>query len=469
MTLGRFWFRLTDVTHERSGHQRGVDDLGEDSRGTSGAHRALVLFAVLLFLAASAYLALVVATRVDSILAPGTELRPGSVLNRLPLIDPGTSDVGISKERVTILVMGLDARPQQAAGTRSRTDTMFLVTLDPKTKMAGILSIPRDMWVTIPGYGEGRINEAFPIGGAQLAMRTVEEVLGVNVQYYVLIDFVGFTRLIDTLGGIDVDVPEHVRQLDYSPDDAPYNFVPKDFPPGRHHMNGEDALAYARIRTGTNDLDRIRRQQLILFAVLDKALDLRLTPIAFDLWKRYKDMITTNINDVQAAGLIKLAADIGPNNIAALSLGPAMVDCWRFTAQVLCWDPGQVRSIVSSLFLDRQILDEHAVIEIQNGSARPGMATNVVNYLTTLGLPASDLHVTSNRRNSAGQSLILDFSGKPYTAQKLAEWLGLPSDRVRPATAEDSALRSRSDADIVVILGPDAKVGPSVRGNTSGG
>jgi LCP family protein required for cell wall assembly len=194
---------------------------------------------------------------------------------------------------------------------------MFLVTMDPRSKTAGILSIPRDMWVTIPGSGEGRINEAFPRGGASLAMKTVEQTLGVSVQYYVIIDFAGFTKIIDTLGGIQVDVPERVRQEDYSPDDVPGHFTPKEFLPGRQYMNGEDALAYARIRIGSSDLDRIRRQQLVMFAVMDKVMDLRLLPIAFDLWKRYRDTVTTNISDVQAAGLIKLAADIGPDNVAA--------------------------------------------------------------------------------------------------------------------------------------------------------
>lgn len=438
-------------------------------RRASGAQRALFLFAILLFLAASAYLTLVVITRVDSILAPGSEIKLGPVANRLPLVDSGTSESGIGKERITILLLGLDTRPQQGSHVPSRTDTIVLLTMDPKSRTAGILSIPRDMWVTIPGYGQGRINEAFPIGGPQLAMRTVEATLGVHIQYYVLVDFAAFTKLIDILGGIEVDVPERLRQQDYSPDDLPYHFVPKDFLPGRQHMNGEDALAFARIRVGSSDLDRIRRQQLVMFAVMDKALDLKLLPIAYDLWRRYKSLITTNINDVQAAGLIKLAASISPNDVTALSLGAVMVDCYRFGAQVLCWDPRQVRSVVSSLFLDHQIREERAVIEVRNATVRPDMAANVVRYLTDLGLPQSGLYITSARSAGQEQSLILDFSGKYYTAQKLAEWLGLPDDRVRLATAEDTFLRSRNDADIVVILGPDARPGSVSAGGASGG
>jgi LCP family protein required for cell wall assembly len=389
------------------------------------------------------------------------------VVTRLPFIDAGISDAGIGKDRVTVLIMGMDTRPQQNEAISSRTDTMFVLTMDPKSKTAGILSIPRDMWVTIPGSGDGRINEAFGRGGPPLAMRTVEETLGIKVQYYVIVDFLGFTKIIDTLGGITVDVPERIRQDDYSPDDAPYHFTPKDFQPGLQHMNGEDALAYSRIRLGTSDLDRIRRQQLVMFAVMDKVMDLKLLPIAFDLWKRYRDTVTTNINDVQAAGLIKLAADIGGDNVVALSLGPAMSDCNRFGGQVLCWNRSQVQTIVSSVFLDRQLVDEHALIEVQNGTARPGMASNAVTYLTGLGLPPAGVY-TSNVRPSNGavdETVILDYSGKPYTAQKLAEWLGLPSDRIRAATPDDESLRSRNDIDIVLIVGTDAKITQAQRGS----
>jgi hypothetical protein len=258
-----------------------------------------------------------------------------------------------------------------------------------------------------------------------------------------------------------------VSQEDYSPDDAPYNFVAKDFRPGRQLMNGEDALAYSRIRAGSNDLDRIRRQQLVMFAVMDKVMDMKLLPIAFDLWKRYKDTVTTNITDVQAAGLIKLASAIGGDNVAALSLGPAMADCYRFGAQVLCWNQSEVRSIVSSLFLDRQLVSEHAVIEVQNGTTRAGLASNTVTYLTGLGLPPNGVYTSNSRPSisSPDETVILDFSGKPYTAQKLAEWLGIPGDRVRMATAEDENIRSREDVDIVLIVGTDAKVARTTSGS----
>src|SRR5688572_7292038 len=113
------------------------------------------------------------------------------------------------KERVNILLLGLDRRPDESI---SRTDTMILVTVDPDAKIAGMLSIPRDLWVSIPGYAEDRINKAYfngdrdkyPGGGPALAMKTVQYNLGVPVHFYAQIDFEGFRDIIDTLGGIDI-------------------------------------------------------------------------------------------------------------------------------------------------------------------------------------------------------------------------------------------------------------------------
>jgi len=165
--------------------------------------------------------------------------------------------------RVTILIMGLDFRDWEA-GMIPRTDTMILLTIDPLIGTAGILSIPRDLWVNIPGYDYGKINTAYrlgerykdPGGGPALAVETVEHFLGVPIQYYAQIDFTAFIIFIDHLGGIKLTIKE------------PITIYPINFPemvgskkvtlePGRYRVSGAYALAYARNRkTAGGDFDR---------------------------------------------------------------------------------------------------------------------------------------------------------------------------------------------------------------------
>ena len=136
---------------------------------------------------------------------------------RIPEVEPNLvpwDGVG----RVTILLLGLDHRDWEAGNEYSRSDTMILLTLDPLTRTAGILSVPRDLWVAIPGFKHGKINTAYylgdaynlPGGGPGLAVKTVEQFLGVPINYYAQIDFGAFVRFIDEIGGVKIDVPEAI-------------------------------------------------------------------------------------------------------------------------------------------------------------------------------------------------------------------------------------------------------------------
>ena len=413
------------------------------------------------------------ATRVDKIFAPGNELRLPTGLDKLPGVDSGGSD-GTGGSRINVLVMGLDRRPREGKAP-ARTDTMFVLTIDPQTKTAGILGIPRDLWVDIPnkddeGYFQERVNAAFVLGevnhydggGSSLAVKTVEHTLGININYYVVIDFEGFKEVIDALGGIDVDVPTYLRDDLYSESELPGDYNPQEFEPGVQHMDGSRALAYSRIRRGSSDLDRIQRQQRVIFAVMDKALSLNVLDInnALDLWKKYRDTIDTDINDTQLPGFAALAAKIPPERIVALSLGPATVPYTTPQgAAVLVAAPEGIQQIVEALFSDQEILSEGAMVEVQNGTGEPGLASRVVDYLVNLGLPRSSL-VTSNAPDQglSQPSLIIDYSGKGYTAKRLAAWLGLSADRVRSAGPEDVALRTSDKADIVLVVGVDVKL-----------
>src|SRR5262245_60153484 len=152
--------------------------------------------------------------------------------------------------RITVLIIGLDARDLDTSAPRS--DTMILLTIDPLSKTAGMLSIPRDMWVNIPGFGYSRINTAYssgegnklPGGGPELARKTVEQFIGVPIQYYAQVDFNTFIQFIDRIGGVDVYNDEELilDKIGNERDNVRLTCC------GMRHLKGAVALAYSRDR-----------------------------------------------------------------------------------------------------------------------------------------------------------------------------------------------------------------------------
>jgi hypothetical protein len=252
----------------------------------------------------------------------------------------------------------------------------------------------------------------------------------------------------------------------YSETELLGDFYPCVFKPGLYHMDGSDALCYARVRRNSSDLDRILRQQRIILAVMDKATQLNvlgdITNVT-NLWKRYKGTVQTDINDLQIPGFARLAASIDQNQLAFLSLAPTTVP-WEAPggAAVLLYSKEGVKQIVDAFMSDNRLLAEAAVVEIQNGTGETGRATKAVDYLVSLGLPASNLVAINAAQTGVVKTEIVDFGGKPYTAERIADWLGLPRDRVRKPAVGEEGLRSATTSDIVIILGADAKLESAV-------
>lgn len=177
--------------------------------------------------------------------------------------------------RFTVLVMGLDRRPGEQ-GLAFRTDTMLLVSMDPFSNSLGVLSIPRDLYVDVPGYSQlQRVNTPMVLGelrqpgyGPQLAMQTVQYNLGIRVHDYVIVDFNAFVRFVDLIGGIEMDIPYPISDPLYP--DMNYGYDPFYIRPGRQVLDGSTALKYARTRHGDNDFQRATRQQAVMYAVRDR-------------------------------------------------------------------------------------------------------------------------------------------------------------------------------------------------------
>ena len=162
--------------------------------------------------------------------------------------------------RTNILLLGTDDSPER--GSVGRTDTIILATVVPLKPYVGMLAIPRDLWVTVPGVGEQRINTAYfyaesnvPGSGSRAALQTIRDNFGVSVRYYAVIHMTGLTAIVDALGGVDINL------------DSPIG----GFLAGIHHLNGADALNFVRERSSSDDFSRMLRAQILLSAIFRKA------------------------------------------------------------------------------------------------------------------------------------------------------------------------------------------------------
>jgi LCP family protein required for cell wall assembly len=302
----------------------------------------------------------------DRDLAPlsqdGVAVVPSLAANeQAPAAIPTSETEAEDSERTNVLVMGIDRRPGEAF--ISRTDTMMLMSINPENDTASILSIPRDLYVVLPGRGRDRINTAFvygsagnnPAGGAQLAMQTVEYNLGVSVDHYLLVDFGAVTRGIDALGGIDVNVPYNISDPTFP--DMDYGFDPLFIPAGLQHFDGATALKYARTRHQDNDFYRAQRQQQVVLAVRDKVLALgpaELITQAPFLYQQLSQGIRTDLSLDQLIRLAKAASDVPSENIRNEVLDQNYVAGYRteLGASVLIPVNEQIAPLIQSMFYD---------------------------------------------------------------------------------------------------------------------
>jgi LCP family protein required for cell wall assembly len=245
--------------------------------------------------------------------------------------------VGGNGGRVNLLLLGVDRR--DGSDWAYRTDTIMIAGIDAGSGEAVLLSIPRDLQVPIPGYGEDRINTAnvvgytdgYPGGGPALAEATVESNFGIPIDGYLMADFNAFVRLVDALGGIEIDVSEALHDTQY-PDPRPgdpYAFKTIHFDPGPQTMDGRRALEYARSRMSTSDFDRARRQQEVLVAIRQKALRPASIPRLPALGLIVLDSLETNLSPQEIVSLGLVALRLDPAGIRRVVLEPPLVYGYR--------------------------------------------------------------------------------------------------------------------------------------------
>jgi LCP family protein required for cell wall assembly len=226
--------------------------------------------------------------------------------------------------RFTMILAGLDRRPGET-GIGYRTDTMMLLSIDPQTNSIGVLSIPRDLYVQVPGYTElQRINTPMVFGearqagyGPELLMQTVQLNLGIRVNDYMAVDFQAFIDIVDLIGGVDVTIDYTINDAQYP--NMNYGYDPFYLPVGTHHLNGYDALRFARTRHGSSDIQRAERQQQVIFAIRDRVLNRDMIPQllmqAPAIWNTLSNNVSTGLSLEQLIQLGLYAKDIDINNI----------------------------------------------------------------------------------------------------------------------------------------------------------
>jgi LCP family protein required for cell wall assembly len=399
-----------------------------------------------------------------------------------PAISPGIAATGLpgsgpaaaptpppwdGASRVNILVMGLDYRDWLAHDI-PRSDTMILFTIDPLTKTAGMLSIQRDLWVNIPGFDYNKINVAYadgeasklPGGGPVLASRTVEQFLGVPVDYYAVIDFDSFVKFIDDLGGLDMYIREPIKVDPIGPGNTITLQV------GVQTLDGKTVLAYARNRyTQYDDFDRAKRQQEVIMAIRDQVVNLKMLPtLIVQAPKIYNDIasgIRTNLTLMQVIQLAVLAEQIPVTSIKKGVIGPpdqVAYDKSPTGLDILKPIPDKIRILRDEIFtangpvspaarasdLMSLVKTEQARIQIQNGTPNADLANRTAEYFKAQGINV--VETTPVNQAYSSTSLIV-YNGKPYTEKYLAQLMNITSANLT------IHFDPNAQADLTVILG----------------
>ena len=234
----------------------------------------------------------------------------------------------VAKNRINILVLGVDERADDVG----RSDTSFVVTLDTEAKKITVLSIPRDSRVKIAGHGWDKFNHAFAFGGLPLSKSTAENLLGGSIHYTVTIDFKGFMRMIDALGGITIDVEKRMRYSDPYDDDGGLVI---DLYPGVQRLSGKEAIKYVRYRDEEGDIGRVARQQKFLKALLKELASPQTVVRLPELAKEFYGAVKTDMPLSKILKLLPAVQEAASSGLATATVPGAPL----WIKEVSYWQP----------------------------------------------------------------------------------------------------------------------------------
>lgn len=361
---------------------------------------------------------------------------------------PGTGLKGESSGQINVLVLGRGGDDHTAGDL---TDTIMLVMIRPKENRVGMLSIPRDLWINDDEYGGMKINALYSAAknngdSDKKAIKRVEgqviDITGFKPHYYALIDFEGLSEIVDTLGGVDVNV-------DTAFTDTLHHI---DYPKGSNHFDGDEAVMYTRARYATSgegsDFQRADRQQDLILAIKNEALSSAtvFSPSKLSsLSKQYKQHIITDISIRELSRMKVLAGDLSDKNTtkAVYSTSNVLVSGsssgGAYILQPKSGDWSETKSFAKNLFKD------NPTVQVLNGTKEVGKATVESDHLLASGF--NIVSPADADKNIYIQTLVYDNSGGKYT--KTAKNLA----KTYKGKIIDDEQYSDSSADIVVVLG----------------
>ncbi|MBI4426809.1 MAG: LCP family protein [Candidatus Kerfeldbacteria bacterium] len=351
---------------------------------------------------------------------------------------------GEGEDRINVLLLGIGGPGHEGP---LLTDTIIVASFKPSSGQVTLISIPRDLAVEIPRYGIRKINNAnafgqelsYPGGGEQLTADIVARVTGLTMHYFGRIDFAGFTKIVDDLGGVTLTVERNFADREYPTEDFGYQTI--SFRAGQQMMDGDTALKFVRSRHGSNgegsDFARSRRQQLVLQALREEIFSLGtiINPVRIgNILSSLGIHTRTNMEIWELLRLAKLLRESPTNSVTSHVIdsspnGLLNVATGQDGAFLLVPRDGTfaaVRAFCANIFVVARYREEQARILVRDGSGRNGTAKTVATNLTSLGF--SNVTVDQHRSNERmANSQLIDYTNgrKPYTLSGLASYLGL--------------------------------------------
>ncbi len=380
-------------------------------------------------------------------------------------VDP-TKLKGEGDGRINILLLGIGGSGHDGG---QLSDTMMVASIDPVNKTVAMLSIPRDLYVKVPGYGATKINAANAYGGPDLAKTVVGRILDLPIHYYVQLDFSGFKQAVDSVGGVDIKNTEKLYDPDY-PCDNDRGYCSFNLPVGQYHMDGKMALKFARCRHGScgNDFGRAARQQQLLIALRQKSLQastlsnpVKLAGLIDSIGNHVRTDMQLNETEKMASIIKDLDATKATSKVLDNTAEGLLVDgSGQFpgAGSILIpkagpFDYSDIQELAHSIFADAYLKQENAGVAIQNGTLRGGLGAAVAKQLKAYGYNISSVG-TADTQNHA-TSTIIDYSGgkKPYTVKYLQNrFKANVLVETRPSNSS-----ATPQPDIVIIVGNNYK------------
>ncbi len=347
--------------------------------------------------------------------------------------------IEMPKGVTNILLIGSDSPNNEDPETSIRTDSLLIASINRDQGTASLLSIPRDLYVFVPGWANTRINTAYAHGnqieyeggGIQLLKDTVLYNFGIPIHYYAQIDFSGFEGIVDSLGGVEVvnscQLTDWILKQPGLDIDEEDNWEMFTLEPGVHQMDGFTALWYARSRRTTSDFDRGRRQQQLIDAIFEKGTDLNLIAQAPAVWNSFQETVTTDMDLGKALQLAAVASSVQENGIQHLSLTRGEIEGYAIPdsgASVSRLVPDEARKTFSRLY-DVSELNQSArspiTIEIVNGSTNPELTQIVADTLEWFGI----IPIVSDEKVEATEPIQIEYYGENFKGSysNLVSWI----------------------------------------------